>query len=622
MHGPDEVLTSVIPSIDRTQNFFPTLRSSLLAGAAVAALLATSLTLRAQTTTPDPAAQQTTTPAATTPPPDGTITATPSQYKRGKKKADPSDDQAKAVPTKDTRKAIKKNTKADALIGVDAKLPDKQLYDKAMISVNKGHFDVARLDLQTMLNTYPESQYQMRAKLAIADSWYKEGGTAALTQAEQEYRDFTIFFPNAPEAAEAQMRIGDIYFRQMDKPDRDYSKAVHAQEEYRRMLTDYPNAPAELTTQAKQRLREVQEVMATRESEIASYYGSKLNYAAEIARLQTVADTYPLYSHMDDTLIALGDAYESQARYWKNLKVSNNAIAESARARLEQLYDGMAADEYRKVVLLHAAAPHVEDARDRLSAMNLPIPEPTKEQMAASVALENSRSNYTISNRLKLLILHQPDTVLAAGSGEPPLVDPAKTIAPTVVQSEEANLKNALAAAAPPAAPPVPGSSTPASTPTSEPATPAAAPAAPAAPLAFQDVPTAEGAPATPANLTTSPMTATSGANSAGVGIEIVNHPAPEAVPATTPAPAPTTSPAVDNGLKAVGPVDAKPLPAVEKPAPAPDRPNEITGATPAGQVVAPGAKVSKPAFDKKDESSSKHKKKKGIKKLDPLPPL
>src|ERR1700729_1804778 len=142
--------------------------------------------------------------------------------------------------------------RADALIGVDAKLPDKQLFDKAMIAVNKGHFDVARLDLQTMLNTYPDSQYQMRAKLAIADSWYKEGGTAALTQAEQEYRDFTVFFPNAPEAAEAQMRVGDIYFRQLDKPDRDYSKAVHAQEEYRLMLQQFPEST--LVPQAKQRV--------------------------------------------------------------------------------------------------------------------------------------------------------------------------------------------------------------------------------------------------------------------------------------------------------------------------------------------------------------------------------
>src|SRR5260370_25263650 len=95
----------------------------------------------------------------------------------------------KVVQSKDTKKELKKTKKTEPLVGVDSKLPDKQLYDKAMEQAKKGHYDVARLDLQTMLNTYPHSQYQMRAKLAIADSWYKEGGTAALTQVEAEYTD-------------------------------------------------------------------------------------------------------------------------------------------------------------------------------------------------------------------------------------------------------------------------------------------------------------------------------------------------------------------------------------------------------------------------------------------------
>jgi len=38
-----------------------------------------------------------------------------------------------------------------------------------------------------MLNTYPESEYRMRAKLSVGDTWFKEGGSAALTQAEAEY---------------------------------------------------------------------------------------------------------------------------------------------------------------------------------------------------------------------------------------------------------------------------------------------------------------------------------------------------------------------------------------------------------------------------------------------------
>ena len=212
----------------------------------------------------------------------------------------------KVVQSKDTKKELRKEKKLDPVAGADAKLPDKQLYDKAVDATRRGHFDVARLDLQTLLNTYPDSQYLMRAKLAIADSWYKEGGTPALTQAESEYKDFITFFPNAPEAAEAQMRVGDIYFRQMDKPDRDYAKATHAEEEYRLMLQQFPEST--LVPQAKQRLREVQEVMATRESDIAGFYATHNNWPATIARYQTVVDTYPQFSHMDDVLVGLGDA--------------------------------------------------------------------------------------------------------------------------------------------------------------------------------------------------------------------------------------------------------------------------------------------------------------------------
>src|ERR1700748_2101280 len=87
---------------------------------------------------------------------------------------------------------------ANPLGNVNSKQPDKELFDKAMKALQKGKFDVARLDLQTLLNTYPETEYAMRAKLAVGDTWYKEGGSAALTQAEQEYKDFITFFPNTP----------------------------------------------------------------------------------------------------------------------------------------------------------------------------------------------------------------------------------------------------------------------------------------------------------------------------------------------------------------------------------------------------------------------------------------
>ena len=542
---------------------------------------------------------------------DGTGRQTPTvstttTFTRGKKK----DTEGKVVQSKDTKKAIRKDKTADALVGVDSKLPDKQLYDKALLAMNKGHFDVARLDLQTMLNTYPDSQYQMRAKLAIADSWYKEGGTAALTQAESEYADFRVFFPNAPEAAEAQMRIGDIYFRQMDRPDRDYAKSIHAEEEYRRMLTDYPNADPTLTVRAKQRLRDVQEVLASREADIASYYATRENWAAVIARDQTVVDTYPLYSHMDDVLISLGDAYEAQARYIRTMR----QMPEGPKARLETIYDSRAADAYREVVLNHSAAPHVEDARDRLAAMNLPIPEPTRDQLAASEALENSRSTYQVSDRLRLLVMHAPDTVTSARLGEPTMTDPALTTAPAVSKQVQADFASALNPAAAPTASGVPA---PAAADATTPAAPASTPAVPAGKLTLNDVSTAadEGGTTT-GNLTAPTPTAGRGANS--VGVEIL-PPGSNGAPSAATVPASDAAPAANPfGL----PVSTAPkeLPAVESATGAPDQVNDAAGLKqPAAQQAAADGSKTKAAFDKSDESSSKHKKKKGINKINPF---
>src|SRR6204780_3640035 len=170
---------------------------------------------------------------------------------------------AAAHADKKPKKKKNPDLSANPLADVNSKQPDKELFDKAMLAMKKGRFDVARLDLQTMLNTYPESEYRMRAKLSVGDTWFKEGGSAALTQAEAEYEDFITFFPNVPEAAEAKMKVADIYYQQMEKPDRDFANAQKAEQKYREMVQQYPDST--LVPKAKQKLREVQEVLAERE---------------------------------------------------------------------------------------------------------------------------------------------------------------------------------------------------------------------------------------------------------------------------------------------------------------------------------------------------------------------
>src|SRR5580692_3185540 len=204
------------------------------------------------------------------------------------------------------------NKKAtNPLADVSSKQPDKVLFDRAMDALKHNRYDLARLTLQTLINTYPDSEYIARAKLAVADSWYAEGGGTALAQAEIEYKDFETFFPNMPEAAEAQLKIANIHYQQMEKPDRDYTHAMRAEEEYRALILQFPDS--KLVPEAKQRLREVQEVLAEREYEIGHFYYLRQSYPAAIARLKSLADKYPLYSGADEALFLLGQSYEAES---------------------------------------------------------------------------------------------------------------------------------------------------------------------------------------------------------------------------------------------------------------------------------------------------------------------
>src|SRR5271168_4759956 len=380
-------------------------------------------------------------------------------------------------------KPATKPTPEDPLAGHASKQPDKELFDKALFAMKKGKFDVARLDLQTLLNTYPESEYQMRAKLAVGDSWFKEGGTAALTQAEAEYKDFITFFPNQPEAAEAQMKVADIYYMQMEKPDRDPKNAEQAEQEYRTMIQQFPDST--FVPRAKQRLREVQEVLAERQYQIGAFYGSREVWAASIARLQTVTDSYPLYSHSDMALIGLGDAYSAEARYVQGL----SQISPKAKQELMKAYDDQAADAYSRVITHYSMAAHVEDARERLIALNRPVPDPTKEELAESEAEEQSRTGITFKDRALLLVKRGPVTVNAARIGEPTLTDPPQVTAPEVHKRDTALFTAALNNQPLPAAPAL---GPPAATAASSEAA-AAAPEASGSTLQLENVPAAEG---------------------------------------------------------------------------------------------------------------------------------
>ena len=298
------------------------------------------------------------------------------------------------------KKKVNKSTGAD-----NNAQPDKILYDRAIDDIKHGRQEVGRLNMQTLINTYPDSEYLAKAKLAIADSYYKEGGTSNLALAISGYKDFIVFFPFLPEATYAQMQVAMAHYKQMDKPDRDRSHAVAAEDEFQIFLQKYPNDP--LAPQAEQHLREVQEVLAEGEYRIGYYYYVKNDKRAAAARLLAVTNRYPLYSKSDQALWMMGDILEKSE------------------------HKEVAAVYYGRIVKNYPLSSMVPGAKDKLKSFGAPIPQPDPNSLAWMTAEQNTpRPRKSIVKRPFDLISNGPKVELAKASthGAPNLQPESDTL--------------------------------------------------------------------------------------------------------------------------------------------------------------------------------------------------
>jgi len=484
------------------------------------------------------------------------------------------------------------------IANVDSKQPDKVLFDRAMDAMKHNRFDVSRLTLQTLINTYPDSEYVARAKLAIADSWYAEGGSASQAQAEIEYKDFITFFPNMPEAAEAQLKIANIHYQQMEKPDRDYTHAVRAEEEYRQLIMQFPDS--KLVPEAKQRLREVQEVIAEREYRVGRFYYLKQSYPAAIARLRSLADKYPLYSKADESLYLLGQSYEGEVNMIRarpnciSFNKPPNCMPEVLKAKMMEPFTKGAVEAYSRILTRYPVMDRADDAKLRLAALHAPIPKPTKAEVAQNKAEEASRKEPSTVSKLMRNFQKHPNVADAATTGDPTLVDPTPMSASDVVHQAARNAmvptngKNSLAVevgkGAPPPDQPAPRSDAPPS------------PDNAAAPV-DNSAPPVDNSPASPA----AGAPATSDANELK----------------------PNTAPAASDPNELKPNVSGDTTQAAQPPAQVNQIQNQVapaTATTPAnGQAPDSTSSSNQQSADDTDEASSKKKKKKGLHKIVPF---
>jgi outer membrane protein assembly factor BamD len=282
--------------------------------------------------------------------------------------------------------------------------PDKILFDKAIHDIEHANYEVARLTLNTLINTYDTSEYLAKAKLAIADSWFREGGSHGLAQAEAEYKDFILFYPNMEEAAESQYKVCTIHYKQMEKSDRDNAQGQRAEDACRDVMVNFPNS--KFVPKAEQMLRDTQEVLADKEFLTGTFYYKKGSFPAAASRMAYVSTQYPLFSSTDDALWALADAYRHMGDRFEEREVE-------ALTRLVRDYP---------------LSDHLDAAKTRLTAMKRPVPQADPAAYARMKADIEAYKRPGIVHRTLSPFETRPEVALAAKSGAPAM----KTMRPIV----------------------------------------------------------------------------------------------------------------------------------------------------------------------------------------------
>jgi outer membrane protein assembly factor BamD len=236
---------------------------------------------------------------------------------------------------------------------------DQLIWEAGQKAFEKKQWENARQHFRRIIEGFPQSQYGPAARLALADSYFAEGGSANYILAFSQYREFVALYPSHPKSDYAQIQTGECHFRQRNGADRDQTPNTKALEEYQRLLELYPSSP--YAEKARERIRECRQSLARAEF-LAGYFYQRTRKAwrAAISRYEQLLKDYPDYPGLDEVLYRLSECLVQAKR------------AGEALPRLKQLIE-----EYPQSPRAPAAQRLSEEVTRTLGTDPPPPPPPT-----------------------------------------------------------------------------------------------------------------------------------------------------------------------------------------------------------------------------------------------------
>ena len=172
-----------------------------------------------------------------------------------------------------------------------ASLSKEEIMAHGNALVAKKKWQDARKYFSFLADSFPNDPLGRQAALKVADTFFEEGGTESLTEAQLRYKDFANRFPNDPSRAYALLMLGKVSFAQRRGPMRDLTPVREAVENLSQVVKLYPDST--YAKEAKKLLDECLEDLADHEYLVATFYANIGAWLGAKQRLDYLFANYP-----------------------------------------------------------------------------------------------------------------------------------------------------------------------------------------------------------------------------------------------------------------------------------------------------------------------------------------
>jgi outer membrane protein assembly factor BamD len=230
------------------------------------------------------------------------------------------------------------------------------MYNKANSFIKKNP-EKARLLFKEIIQLYPESIYAKKAKIGIADSYFKQKDSASLLIANAEYQEYVNYYPDSPDAIYAKYQAAMCYYKMKYKPGRDQTYTFKAVEAFDSLIKSYPDT--EEAKKAKELANECRKNLGIHYYKIGRSNYILKSYRGAISRFKQVTDNYPEFDEFDKLYYYTGMSYTKLRDYDSAMSFFQKVLTAYPKSK----YANKSKKMLKKIVKLKKTAPPFREVK-------------------------------------------------------------------------------------------------------------------------------------------------------------------------------------------------------------------------------------------------------------------